>query len=273
MDTAFNLDSVHTGRTYHISVSLPYAYSNPESWPFGHKPDRWPVVYLLDAAFWLGIVSGIVHSMAWCGGTTDAIIVGIGYPEQTSPQDTWMETMARRNQDFTPVRSEEREKRMAEMTKRPVKTGDATGFHQFLSDELIPAIERDYRTDPSRRILAGHSLGGHFAAFALFEAPDLFDAYVIGSCDPSQFDQFIFKREAAFAQDHRKLTSKVYLWAGELEEDADNTTVTDTLRLAALLTSRNYEGLSVIRQILPDQNHCESAASGFQSGLRYVLRQ
>lgn len=273
MSTAFDMDSKHTGRTYRISISLPYAYSNPERWPFGAKPERWPVVYVLDANFWFEMVAGIVHSMAWCGGTADAIVVGIGYPEAENPEDTWMETMARRNQDFTPVRSEAREKSMEEMTKRPIQTGDAKRFHQFIGNELIPAVERDYRADPSRRVLAGHSLGGGFSAFALFEAPDLFDAFVIGSCAASQFDQCLFKREEAFAQDHRKLTSKVYLWVGELEEGADNTTLTDTLRFAALLASRSYEGLSVVKQVLADLNHCEGVAPGFQSGLRFALKQ
>lgn len=273
MDTAFDIDSNHTGRTYRISVSLPYAYSNPERWPFGDRPDRWPVVYLLDANFWFGMVTGIVHSMAWCAGTTDAIVVGIGYPEQVNPQEMWMEAMARRNADFTSVRSEEREKRMGEMTKRPIQTGDASRFLQFIRDELVPTVERDYLTDPSRRILAGHSLGGGFAAFALFETPDFFDAYIIGSCNPSHFDRYIFKREEAFAQGHRSLASKVYLWAGELEESADETTVTDTRRFAALLASRHYEGLTVVEQVFADLNHCEGVAPGFQAGLKFALKK
>ncbi|MDL1901271.1 alpha/beta hydrolase [Anaerolineae bacterium CFX9] len=272
MDTAFDFASKHTDRTYRISISLPYAYSKPENWPFGNKPDRWAVIYLLDANFWFGMVTEIVHSMAWCGGTTDAIVVGIGYPEQANPQETWMETMARRNADFTPVRNEERQQSMGEMTKRTVKTGEASRFLQFLGHELIPAVDHDYLTNPSRRILAGHSLGGGFAAFALFEAPDLFDAYVIGSCNPVAQDRYILKCEEAFAQRHRKLASKVYLWAGALEEDTDSTTVSETLRFAELLESRHYEGLTVARHIVADANHCECVAPGFQSGLKFALQ-
>lgn len=268
MVSTFQMDSRQTGRTYRISVSLPYAYANPD-WPFGDTPDRWPVVYLLDAEFWFDMVTGIVHSMAWCGGTTDAIVVSIGYPVLASPQEMWMETMARRNQDFTPVRDEEREQRMGEMTKRPVQTGDASRFHQFIRDELIPTVERDYLADPSRRILAGHSLGGGFATYALFEAPDLFNAYLIGSAGAGEFD---LKREEAFAQDHRRLASKIYLWVGELEEGTENTTLSDTLQFAARLASRSYEGLSVVSQVFADLNHCECVAPGFQAGLKFVLR-
>lgn len=149
----------------------------------------------------------MVHSMAWCGGTHDAIVIGIGYPDLENPQEMWLETMARRNPDFTPVRNEEREKDFGEWLKRPMHTGEAKHFHQFISDELIPSLERDYMTDPSQRILVGHSLAGEFAAFALFEAPDLFNAFVIGSCEASRNDQFIFKCEESFARDHGTLTS------------------------------------------------------------------
>jgi predicted alpha/beta superfamily hydrolase len=274
MSIAFLMDSTHTGRKYHISISLPHSYSKPhvDGWPFGENmPDRWPVVYLLDANWYFDMVSDMVHSMAWCGGTSDAIVVGIGYPEHENPQEMWLETMARRNPDFTPIRNEEREKEFGEWLKRPIQTGEAARFHQFISDGLIPAVERDYLADPLSRILVGHSLAGEFAAFALFEAPDLFDAFVIGSCEASRNDQFIFKREEAFAQDHHKLTSKVYLWAGELEESADNTTVTDTLRFATLLASRDYEGLSVVKQVFPNLSHCEVIAPGFQYGLKFAL--
>lgn len=275
MDTVTLMDSKQTGRTYRISISLPYAYFNQpdgEGWPFGDLPDRWPVVYVLDANWYFGMVTEIVHSMAWCGGTTDAIVVGIGYPEHENPQETWMQAMARRNLDFTPIRSEERERSMGEMTKRPVQTGDASRFHQFIRDELIPAVERDYPADASRRILTGHSLAGEFAAFALFEAPDLFDTFIMGSWAPGAEDQFAFKREAAYAKEHDRLTSKVYLWAGELEEDADNTRVTDLGRFAALLAGHNYEGLTVVKQIFPDLNHCEVIAPGFHAGLKFALR-
>ena len=274
MGTAFLMDSKHTGRTYRISVSLPYAYSKPyiDGWPFDEGPDRWPIVFLLDANWYFGMVSEMVHSMGWCGGTYDAIVVGIGYPELENPQEMWLEIMARRNPDFTPIRNEERERDFGEWLKRPIKTGEAARFHQFISDELIPAVERDYRADPSQRILVGHSLAGEFAAFALFEAPDIFAAFVIGSCEASRNDQYIFKREEKFAQDHHKLTSRVYLWAGELEESVEErATLSDTLRFATLLASRNYEGLTVIKQVFADLNHCEVIAPGFQAGLKFAL--
>lgn len=46
------LKSEHTGRDYRITISLPYAYARP--WDaMGVARDQWPVVYLLDANYFL----------------------------------------------------------------------------------------------------------------------------------------------------------------------------------------------------------------------------
>jgi hypothetical protein len=252
------IDSKHTGTTYRITISLPYAYTKPEAWLLSDdSPARWSVVYLLDGNWYGGMVTDMVRAMAWCGGTSDAIVVGIGYPEADDAQETWRECMTRRNRDFTPVQDSEREQRIGEFTNRPIQTGHAGQFHQFLKSELIPLIEREYRADPVRRMLAGHSLAGEFAMFALFEAPDLFNTFIIGSGDPGDYDRFFFRQEAMFAESHKTLPARVYLWAGELEEGEDNTTLPNTLRFANLLESRNYEGFTLVKQIFADQNHCE----------------
>jgi predicted alpha/beta superfamily hydrolase len=267
--------SEHTGRTYRITIALPYAYSKSgsEDGPFGDAPSTWHVVYLLDANWYFGMVTDIVRSMAWCGGTTDAIVVGIGYPEAEDAQETWLETFARRNMDFTFVRDEAREKELEALTKRPVVTGKAGDFHLFIRDELIPLIEQEYRADPSKRILAGHSRAGNFATFALFKEPDLFNAYVIGSAGPGDNDRFLFKEEEAFAKANKKLPAKVYLSAGELEEGEENTTLTDTLRFAAILASRNYEDLNLVKHVFAERSHCEVIAPGFQAGLMFALKK
>jgi uncharacterized protein len=269
------MDSRHTGRTYRITISLPlgYAMSPGEGWPFNDTPARWPVVYVLDGNWYFGMVTDIIRPMAWCGSTTDAIVVGIGYAEDKDPVEAFRESFTRRDFDLTPIRDEEVARSMEEQHKRPSPNGDAGNFHKFIKDELIPFIEKDYRADPFRRILVGHSYGGLFALFGLFETPDLFDTLIIGSPTLSYGNRFTFQQEEAFAKEHSTLPAKVYLYVGELEESLDDQTVTDTLRLAAILQSRKYEGLSLVKHVFPDQNHCEVAAPGFQAGLKFALKK
>jgi uncharacterized protein len=269
------VESQHTGRTYRISIGLPLGYSSSpgEGWPFNNTPAKWPVVYVLDGNWYFGMVTDIIRPMAWCGSTTDAIVVGIGYAEDTDPKEAVRESFTRRDLDLTPIRDEAVAQSMEKTFKRPVPNGDALNFHQFIKEELIPFIEQTYRADPSRRILVGHSYGGLFALLGLFETPDLFETFVIGSPTLSYGNRFMFGREEAFAKGHKRLPARVYLYAADLEEAPDDTTLTDTIRFAVILQSRKYEGFSLVRHVFRDQNHCEVAAPGFQAGLKFALKK
>jgi predicted alpha/beta superfamily hydrolase len=268
------MESKHTGREYRITISLPlgYAPAADEGWPFNDTPAQWPVVYVLDGNWFFGMVTDMTRPVSWCGSTTDAIIVGIGYPEDKDPIEAFRESFTRRRADLTPVRDEAEEKAMERQHKRPTPTGDAGGFLTFIKEELIPFIEGGYRADPARRILMGHSYGGLFGVFALFEAPGLFDTWILGSPTLSYGNRITFQQEEAFAREYRKLPAKVYLYAGD-EESIQDTTLTDTIRLATILQSRAYEGFSLFKNIFLEQNHCEVVVPGFQWGLKLALKK
>src|SRR5687767_13999222 len=106
------MESKHSGRKYRITISLPLGYSKApaEGWPFNDTPAKWPVVYVLDGNWYYGMVTDIIRPMAWCGSTTDAIVVGIGYAEDNDPIEAFRQSFTRRNADLTPVRDEAEER-------------------------------------------------------------------------------------------------------------------------------------------------------------------
>lgn len=265
------LHSAHTGRTYRITISLPLGYSRTAEtgWPFDQTPDKWPAVYVLDGNWYAAMVAGILRPMAWCGKTSDAIVVGIGYPEGADAIEAFRESFTRRDHDMTPVRDDAVAESMARTHGCPVPNGDSANFHAFIRDELIPFVERTTRANPAQRVLAGHSYGGLFGLYGLFETPGLFECLVLGSPTVHYGNHFIVKREAAFAQDYARLPARVFMFIGdEYEDDMD-----DTLRLVATLQSRGYEGFSLVMQPFSDQNHCEVAAPGLQWGLKRALKR
>ena len=76
----------------------------------------------------------------------------------------------------------------------------AKAYHEFVTQELIPFIEANFRADPKRRILSGLSLGGSFVvtAFFLEASNNLYFSHYIsaeGSFFQSSFraqeDQFV----------------------------------------------------------------------------------
>lgn len=62
--------------------------------------------------------------------------------------------------------------------------GGSDRFLAFVADELVPAIDRRYRTRPFR-VLVGHSLGGLTVARAAALRPETFRGYV--AMDPSMW--------------------------------------------------------------------------------------
>jgi predicted alpha/beta superfamily hydrolase len=267
------LRSAQTGRTYRITISLPYAYTRPrqKGWPFDGAPRTWPVVIALDADYHIGMVTDLVRSMAWGMETSDAIVVGIGYGGGADMPDAWREAGYRRGADFTAVRCPRYERGNARLfhRRRPAQTGDAARFLRFLQRELLPLLERDFRVDQARRVLLGHSLGGLFAAYAVLAAPALFEAAALVSPALNFGEHFIFAREAAFARRRGKLATRVHVSVSDREQDEHDATLGDALRFAARL--QRYPGARVARQVFSDLNHAEVLAPGFQAGLKFAL--
>lgn len=113
---------------------------------------EYPVLYLLDGGYHFHHVTGIVQFLSSQGLMPETIVVAIKNVD--------------RNRDFLPTNVE----------KIPT-SGGAEKFLAFISDELIPYIEDNFRTQPYR-ILVGHSFGGTFTTYAFLEKPDTFDSYI-----------------------------------------------------------------------------------------------
>jgi uncharacterized protein len=223
---------------------------------------------------WLfGMVTDVVRLTSWCKTTTDAIVVGVGYPQNKKAIRAGNEELFRRNFDFTPVRDDEFEKESGKSLKQKVITGGADKFLKFIQHELIPFIDGRYRVISGKRILVGHSLGGLFAAYALFNNPKLFESYLISSPSLWYHDKYMFKQEEKFSRRHKRLPARVYLSVGELEEFVDDGMATNMIRFATLLKSRNYKGLSLVQQIFNGENHCEVAAPAMHAGLKWTLKK
>lgn len=259
------LRSELTGKEYRISVGLPYDYHDePEK--------KWPVVYHLDGNVYFGMVTEIVRTMALCGPTSDAVVVGIGYANGIQTNEAWVDFIAMRDHDLTPVRDEEEEKKMQERRKRQVKTGGAGDFLEFIGEEIISLVESSYRVDESERTLVGHSHGGLFVLFALLQNPGQFKNYISGSPSIYWKGQVILEIEKAFASEQSALPARLFLSMGELEKDDSNDSFDGMLRLFDQLESRGYEQFEIVKKIYPDEDHCTVVAPSLQAGLKFALR-
>jgi len=135
--------------------------------PAGYEDGKegYPVLYLLDGETHFPYASGMAAFLAASDRMPNMIVVGIasGTGEQ-------------RTRDLTPPSTAELDNRFSP------GNGGAERFLAFVAGELIPFVERSYRTRPYR-ILFGHSFGGLFAVYSLIHRPALFQAYLLA--DPS----------------------------------------------------------------------------------------
>lgn len=253
--------SAHTiPQDFRISVALPRSYAS-------HPEQYYPTIYLTDATVFFGMVVDITRVMPLCGQFPETIVVGIGYPVDEPLDEALTQWENLRARDLLPVAEGSAEASQSD------QTGGAAEFLSFIQTDLIPTIEREYRADPARRVLAGYSFGGLFVLYALFHQPHLFNGYIAGS--PALFygDRVTFTYEAAYAAAQSVLPVHLYLGMGGEEEQADNTMVSDFYQFAARLESRKYEGLVLTRHVVENCAHCASAAPQFQAGIQAVLSE
>ena len=136
-------------KQYHVLVGLPEGYDEDAE-------TRYPTLYVLDGGELYPLFTSYLRYLQFAGEAPDVIVIGISYG--TSDWQNGND----RGHDYT-APTEERE-----------HWGGAEAFQAFLGDELIPEIEREYRSRSDRRVLFGRSLGGQFVLYSAQTRPDLF---------------------------------------------------------------------------------------------------
>jgi hypothetical protein len=149
---SYRLESRILGETRVIDVSLPEGYAE-------HTERRYSVLVVLDGEFEHEIAASIARFYADMSQLPQLIVVGV--------------RNTNRSRDMTPAPAAG-----FRVPDEAQGAGGAQKFLGFIGDELVPYLDRTYRTAPMR-VLVGHSLGGLFALYSLAQRPDLFTGHVV----------------------------------------------------------------------------------------------
>ena len=204
-------------RTYR--VQLPESYS----WA---KDRRYPVLYVLDGKTHFLHTSASAGYLAAQGDIPEMIVVAI---------DSTV-----RIRDFT----------QSDWSEAWVGGGGAANFKRFLSSELIPAVERAYRTD-GFRVLAGHSAGGQFVLYCLTAEPSLFQAYLAFSPSLDWDDNLPQKSLQKSFESTKQLKAFLYV----ARSDDSGRALADYDRLVETLKTKSPQGFRWHSQAYPDETH------------------
>jgi predicted alpha/beta superfamily hydrolase len=163
--------------------------------PPGYAADKraYPVLYLTDAERQFGHTVTTVEFLSRNGRMPPMIVVGLFNTDRT--------------RDLTPYKDKDDD------TQLPT-AGGADRFLRFVETELVPWVERQYRTQ-AFRAFAGHSFGGLFAMHALATRPELFNAIVAVSPSLPWRQGEAAKRIETMLGQQRTLKCALYVTLGD----------------------------------------------------------
>lgn len=219
-------------RTYHVALPASYKWATDR---------RYPVLYVLDGAWHFQHAAASAGYLAAHGEIPEMIVVAID--------------STKRVRDFT----------QSDWPTAWIGGGGAANFKRFLATELIPAVERAYRTD-GFRVLSGHSASGQFVLYGLTAEPALFHGYI--ALSPSlDWDGNLPQRslEAAFAATP-ELANFLYV----ARSDDAGRALADYERLVETLATKSPRGFRWHSQAFPDETHVSLPLVGEIDGLRHL---
>ncbi|MCE7995573.1 MAG: alpha/beta hydrolase [Roseivirga sp.] len=230
-----SIGKVYTYSSEKLKEQREYRVLLPESYKTGDQ--HYPVIYVLDgASYYLSAYSAVV-ALAGQSNMPESIVVAVSNPDRTS--------------DMTPP----------DMRIPSVQQANADKFLGFLADELIPYIDKSYRTRPLR-VLIGHSHGGIFSLYALSARPETFGWHIALDAPMHLDKHYLEKGVENFIKQNPKHAGRLvvgwsrYEWSSErwmkLEERADR-------------------GFKAWQIDLPEETHSSMYHMGMYKGLKRLF--
>lgn len=233
------------GRSYTLYVNTPASYANATT-------RKYPVVYITDGYWDFSLLTWEAGNLVVDGLIPECIVVGIAY-SGTNP-----DVGSLRQWDLTPGYD----------PYAGTNSGHAQEFLSVIEHQFIPFVEKNYRVDPSFRVLGGSSYGGLFTMYAMFERPGLFNAHIAVSPALWYQSRTIAARATTYAKTHKSLPARVFLtFAGD-----ESSAIRDSTRdFARQLRDAKFQNLAVAVREIAGERHSSTKAEGYHRGLRFVF--
>lgn len=225
--TALKINSAVLGEERTILVRVPAGYETNKL--------RYPVLYMTDGNAHIGHTSSTVEFLARNGRMSEMIVVAI--------------TNTDRTRDLSPTRVTTTVGGGNTALQFPT-SGGGDKFLKFIETELIPEIEKRYRTH-QYRIFAGHSLGGLFAIHAMLSRPELFNAYVAVSPALQWDNQVVVKRAEDFFKSRKEWDGTLFMTLGREPGPIED----GFYQLKQVLEKNQTKGFEWAAQVLDDEDH------------------
>ncbi len=237
--------SVEVEDDFYIYISLPRSYETTDK--------SYPVLYILDGDMAYGMAASIARYLQFGGSIPELIIVGIGYGTLKKEEGNM------RQRDYSPTVK----------TGKEDITGGAPNFLNFLTDELFPHIDSTYRTEKNDKTVFGYSMAGLFGLYTLFNKPESFNRYIVGSPYLLWDNEVIFSEEESASIKFKKINARLFLSVGSEESEEKYFNPID--EMVSILQARNYEGLNIETKVFDGGTHLICPPEAIMYGLLSVF--
>ncbi|RLJ65452.1 hypothetical protein CLV86_1028 [Lacinutrix venerupis] len=206
-----NFNSELLGEAREVKIQLPRSYNSSDK--------SYPIVVVLDGDYMFEIVAGNVEYAAYWEDIPEAIVVGINQFNKRDDDTLY-----------------------SELNSLPMETGAA--FFDFIGQELIPYIEKTYRTEKFK-VAVGHGITANFINYYLLKEIPLFNAYVSLSPDMAP------DMQAFLTERLPNITTKTFYYLAtsnndvkdiQAQTEALNTAIKGINNESVLSTFDNFEG-------------------------------
>ena len=235
------LQPTTAGRQYQLYVGLPASYATDTA-------RKYPVVYVTDGYWDFQKLDAIRGGLVYDKVVPEFIIVGIGYSGEK------VDYNAMRNWELTPVGNG--------------NSGHAGEYLDTIEKVIIPLIEREYRADPSYRVMSGASLGGLFTLYSMYAKPGLFQAYIAVTPAVTVGNDWLLGFEDSFVKAGKPLKARLFVGGGGNESPAF---LGGILRYNQRVSSRKHPGLAYQFRIIDGERHAGMQLEAYVRGLRFVF--
>jgi predicted alpha/beta superfamily hydrolase len=143
-------------------------------------------------------------------------------------------------------------------------SGGASNFLKYIKDELIPFVEKNYRTS-SERLFWSHSIGGLFGLYALLKEPDVFQSMLVSS--PyfvyDRGERYIIKNTKTFLENRNGQENFLYICVGNEPQ-----LVPEIEAFLKILDEAKPQGLRWKYVKMPEESHMSILARSLTECLR-----
>jgi uncharacterized protein len=211
------------------------------------------VLYLMDGPAHINEIGSTIDFLVEHDRMPPLIVVGIANTDRT--------------RDLTPSHSDQKN---PDGTAALPTSGGGDRFLDFIQTEMIPEVQKRYRTSSCYRVFAGHSLGGLMAIHTLITRPDLFNAYIAVSPSLQWNDQKTLHQAQEFFAKRAQLGKTLFFSLGN-EGNTENPMGQAFDHLRESLTAKAPKDFHWDSARYPDEDHGSTVLRAHYAGLRTVF--